>query len=278
MKCSRRSADAHGRKWTDTIHCRGRKGGFLAYSFRTRTDREGRLRVDSGCLTGRVSSVRFAALAAAAWSQICRVLPCHGKETTLPAGSGMTLTGNINRLEIGVNLEGCACVFTLYRFLARLDREAGVSLYLPPKAAVISHDRGTLMRALLFLFASSLALASAQAGELTKQGEESSTLYMVGLPGTGEMVGIKRTDNGDAMFDKMGVRTTESGDRRETVLIDDDGDQIFSTFELGTFRYVRRTGKYAGISGEGTFTCDRVRALGSESLVICRNKSRWKLP
>jgi hypothetical protein len=135
------------------------------------------------------------------------------------------------------------------------------------------------MRTLALLFATSLALASAQAGEMAKQGEESSTTYFVGLPGTGEMVGIKRSDNGDAMFDKMGVRVTESGDRRETVLIDAEGDQIFEAFESeGTFRYVRGTGKYAGISGEGTWTCDSIRPLGPEPLRICQNKSSWRLP
>jgi dienelactone hydrolase len=134
------------------------------------------------------------------------------------------------------------------------------------------------MRALVLLFASSLALASAQAGEMAKQGDESSTLYLVGLPGTGEMVGIKRTDNGDEMFDKMGVRITESGDHRETVLIDAEGDQVFITFESdGTFRYVRGTGQYAGISGAGTWTCDSIRPVGPESLRICENKSKWKL-
>jgi hypothetical protein len=46
MKCSRRSADAPGRNGSTLIHCSGRKGGFLAHSFRTRTDREGRLRVE----------------------------------------------------------------------------------------------------------------------------------------------------------------------------------------------------------------------------------------
>jgi hypothetical protein len=135
------------------------------------------------------------------------------------------------------------------------------------------------MRAPVFLFAFSLALVSAQAGEMAKKGDESSTIYFVGLPGTGEMVGIKRTDNGDAMFDRMGVRTTESGDRRETVLIDDEGDQIFATFdESGTFQYVRGTGKYAGISGEGTWSCDSVRSFGSETFWICQNKSSWTLP
>ena len=49
------------------------------------------------------------------------------------------------------------------------------------------------MRALIFLFGASLALASAQAGDAAKQGDESSTNYFVGLPGTGEMVGVKRT-------------------------------------------------------------------------------------
>jgi hypothetical protein len=131
---------------------------------------------------------------------------------------------------------------------------------------------------LLRLFASSLALASAQAGETAKQGQESSTTYLVTLPGTGEIVGIKRADNGDAMFDKMGVRITESGDRRETVLIDAEGDRIFETFDCDTFHYVRRTGKYAGISGEGTWTCETVRSLGPEPLRICKNEASWKLP
>ena len=135
------------------------------------------------------------------------------------------------------------------------------------------------MRALVLLFASSLALASAQAGEMAKQGDASSTLYLVGLPMTGIIVGIMRSNNGDAMFDKMGIRVTESGDRRETVLIDAEGDQIFETFEIsGTFRYVRGTGKYAGISGEGTWICESIRPEGPEPLRICQNKSNWKLP
>jgi hypothetical protein len=133
------------------------------------------------------------------------------------------------------------------------------------------------MRALALLFASSLAAASAQAGEMPKQGDESSTLYLVTLPGTGEMAGIKRTDNGEAMFDKMGVLTSLS--REETTLIDADGDQIFETYDhSGAFRYVRGTGKYSGISGEGRWDCETVRPAGSETLRICQNKGSWKLP
>ena len=65
------------------------------------------------------------------------------------------------------------------------------------------------MRALIFLFGASLAIALAQAGDAPKQGDESSTNYYVGLPGTGEMVGIKRTDNGDVQ--PSGDEVVEAG-------------------------------------------------------------------
>ena len=57
------------------------------------------------------------------------------------------------------------------------------------------------MRSSVLLFASSLALASAQADEMAKEGVESSTIYYVMLSSSGDSVewaGIRRIDSGDA--------------------------------------------------------------------------------
>jgi hypothetical protein len=87
------------------------------------------------------------------------------------------------------------------------------------------------MRTLVLLFASSLALVSAQAGEIAKQGDDLSTIYFVEIA-TDESAGIKRTNNGDAMFDSMAVRSTAHGGLHgDLVMIDADGDQIFATWE-----------------------------------------------
>jgi hypothetical protein len=142
------------------------------------------------------------------------------------------------------------------------------------------------MRRSVLLFASSLAITSADAGEMAKQGEESSTIYFVMTsiePYRTEWTGIRRTDNGDATFDKMGVLATDLDGHGDSVMIDAEGDQIFTAWELGVspyagvFHYVRGTGKYLGISGEGTWTCIQLRAPGGNQLAICPQKSGWKL-
>jgi hypothetical protein len=66
------------------------------------------------------------------------------------------------------------------------------------------------MRRLVLLFVSSLAIASADASETAKQGNDSSTVYYVQIA-PNEYAGIKRTDNGDAMFDRMAIRSTYRG-------------------------------------------------------------------
>jgi hypothetical protein len=143
------------------------------------------------------------------------------------------------------------------------------------------------MNALVFLIASSLAIASADAGEMAKQGNDSSTVYYVQIA-VNEYAGIKRTDNGDAMFDRMAVRSTyRGGNRGDVVMMDADGDQIFATWELevtpsathgGPWRWVRGTGKYDGISGEGVWTCSVLRASDYTEMSICPHKMSWKLP
>jgi hypothetical protein len=66
------------------------------------------------------------------------------------------------------------------------------------------------MRALVLSFASSLAITSAHAGEMAKEGNDSSTIYYVTIA-PNEYAGIKRTDSGDEMFDRMSVRSTDHG-------------------------------------------------------------------
>jgi hypothetical protein len=139
------------------------------------------------------------------------------------------------------------------------------------------------MRTLVLLFASSLALASAQGGEMAKQGEETSTIYYVMLslsPDKTEWGGIRRIDSGDAMFDKMGVRCTQTGvETGKCTLSNDLGDEIFTISEPGRFHYAGGTGDYAGISGEGTWSCIHPASPDSATaFAICTQKSSWKLP
>jgi hypothetical protein len=138
------------------------------------------------------------------------------------------------------------------------------------------------MRSSVLLFAASLALTSAEAGEAAKQGEENATAYYVAIPDSGstvQWVGIRRSDSGDPMFDKMGVNSTDLGGHGTEVQMDPSGDQIFVTWGPSEFHYTGGTGKFAGISGEGTWSCTHPRSpdAGIE-LAICTQKSSWKLP
>jgi hypothetical protein len=139
------------------------------------------------------------------------------------------------------------------------------------------------MRRLVLLLASSLAIASADAGEMAKQGNDSSTVYYVEIA-PNEYAGIKRTDNGDAMFDRMAIRSPyRGGSRGDLVMIDADGDEIFATWEasggeLGPWHWVRGTGKYDGISGEGVWNCSHLLSPDGTGMSICQHKMSWKLP
>jgi hypothetical protein len=139
------------------------------------------------------------------------------------------------------------------------------------------------MRSSILLFASSLTLASAQADEMAKQGEESSTVYYVMLPSGAfgaEWAGIRPIESGDARFDKMGVRCTEHGfESGKCTFSDSLGDEIFTTVEPGRFHYAGGTGDYTGISGEGEWRCDHPSSPDANvGLLICTQKSNWKLP
>lgn len=105
-------------------------------------------------------------------------------------------------------------------------------------------------------------------------------LGTVDVPGLGtatslEAVGTTANMKGEKMFDKMSARcaalNVASGDRKyidgACVLVDKDGDKIFSTFDTrdidksqpkfdcGTHVITGGTGKYAGITGREPFNC-----------------------
>ena len=137
------------------------------------------------------------------------------------------------------------------------------------------------MRSSVLLFASSLTLGSAQADEIAKQGEENSTTYYVAIPDSGspvQWVGIQRSDSGNLMFDLMGVNSIDLGGHGTEVHMDPSGDQIFVTWGPSEFHYVGGTGKFAGISGEGTWSCTHPRSPDGRVLGVCHNKASWKLP
>ena len=136
------------------------------------------------------------------------------------------------------------------------------------------------MRALVLSFASLLAITSAHAGEMAKEGNDSSTIYYVTIA-PNEYAGIKRTDSGDEMFDRMTVRSHYRGDGHgDLVMMDAVGDEIFATWEGhgGVRHWVRGTGKYDGISGEGVWTCSLLRTPDGTGMSICPHKMSWKLP
>lgn len=83
-----------------------------------------------------------------------------------------------------------------------------------------------------------------------------------------------------SLIDIMDGRASAVGRCTET---DTDGDQIFSTFEnragSGSHTLIGGTGKFAGLSGEQSFSA--VRAFkGPDGVngIIIPLKAKWKLP
>jgi hypothetical protein len=106
----------------------------------------------------------------------------------------------------------------------------------------------------------------------------------VGTVTTLEAVGTTENMKGETMLDKMSARclalNVQSGEKKyidgACVLVDADGDKIFSTFDTrdldksqpdmdcGTHIITGGTGKYAGITGSEPFKCISMPALAGE--------------
>jgi hypothetical protein len=139
-----------------------------------------------------------------------------------------------------------------------------------------------------FIAAVALPLGAA-AGEFPKRGEAQFRTYATvrtvetidsGGAGTGgvwDYAGVMQNPKGDGPFHDMVVRclqnwTTLAEQFRiagSCVLTDKDGDSIFDFFDGTRFKLVSGTGKYKGISGEGSITRVRLHDLpgGARGLV-----------
>jgi hypothetical protein len=156
-----------------------------------------------------------------------------------------------------------------------------------------------------FMLTLLLAPLSAQAAEMAKQGEDSyTTTYIVSASKTlklGDRTittlqfgGITRNDKGTGMFNNMGTEClgtreslgTEVTSRGACVDMDQDGDQVFTTYEAkgssgaptaGTHVFVGGTGKYSGISGKADYTVQGVKAPEGTTMFIVPHKATWIL-
>jgi hypothetical protein len=161
------------------------------------------------------------------------------------------------------------------------------------------------IRLAYFMLTLLLAPLSAQAAETAKQGEDSyTTTYIVSASKTlklGDRTittlqigGIIRNDKGTGMFNNMGTQClgtreslgTEVTSRGACVDMDQDGDQVFTTYEskgssggaiTGTHVFVGGTGKYSGISGKADYTVQGVKAPENTTMFIVPHKATWEL-
>src|SRR6516164_11044725 len=147
---------------------------------------------------------------------------------------------------------------------------------------------------LLCLVLSALLPTAAGAQTIEKKGTTPYVTHFIfrpimniDIPGLGtatnlEAVGTTQNMKGEKMLDKMSAHCAAvniaSGDKKyidgACVLVDSDGDKIFSTFDTrdidktqanfdcGTHIITGGTGKYEGISGKEPFNCKNMPALG----------------
>jgi hypothetical protein len=164
-----------------------------------------------------------------------------------------------------------------------------------PKRRITMAPRSVFVATLL------LAPLSVWAADLPKQGTDSYTTTYVAVSRDQmkagdrmitafESVGITRNDNGGAMFNDMGARCLGTSEvvgkdavsRGTCVETDDDGDEIYSTYQSkglsGTHTFVGGTGKYAGLSGTADYTVQPVKSPDGRGMAIVRHKAAWQRP
>jgi hypothetical protein len=101
------------------------------------------------------------------------------------------------------------------------------------------------------------------------------------------LTGITRNKDGQAFFDQMAttcishyVEVTAAGAPRlqgSCSYMDRDGDQIFSTFVPGKLTYVGGTGKYTGLSGEGSLKSGAFGGPASMTARISEVEMSWSI-
>jgi hypothetical protein len=106
-----------------------------------------------------------------------------------------------------------------------------------------------------------------------------------------ELSGVSRNDKGSGMLHNLGMRCWGFIDVVENkpsttgrcVEMDADGDQVFATYVnkagVGSHTFIGGTGKYAGISGEQTFSgVTPVKGPDGLNVLIVSTHTTWKLP
>jgi hypothetical protein len=159
---------------------------------------------------------------------------------------------------------------------------------------------------LLYVVLASVLPVAAAAAEFPKQGTANYTTYYVTTASqsmtlgerkytTYEVTGVTRNDDGKDPFNNMGVRclgtvealgggTTFHGACSE---MDQDGDQVFTTYEAkgttaaavaGTHAFVGGTGKYKGITGNAEYTRQAVKGPDNALMAVVPHHATWSLP
>jgi hypothetical protein len=104
--------------------------------------------------------------------------------------------------------------------------------------------------------------------------------------GVWDYSGVMQNVKGDGPFNNMVVRCLQNWTMiaeqfriaGSCVLTDVDGDSIFDVFEGTNFRLVAGTGKYKGISGQGSITRARLHDLpGGARGLVNHHKVAWEI-
>jgi hypothetical protein len=186
-------------------------------------------------------------------------------------------------------------------------KAVNISLIVAP-AAAMTLVKVALLSGVLLSFAGGAVLGA----DVPKKG---TTPYMthfvfrplesIDIPGLGtatalEAVGTTENMKGEKMLDKMSAQCTAlsvaSGPKKyidgACVLVDADGDKIFSTFDTrdldksqpdmncGTHIITGGTGKYAGITGSEPFACISMPALagpGGYTAMDIPHNTTWEI-
>jgi hypothetical protein len=154
----------------------------------------------------------------------------------------------------------------------------------------------TRFASLLIVIGMSVPFA-VSAAEFPKRGEAEFITYATiralasidsnaGAGGVWDYVGVMQNVKGDGPFNNMVahclINWTKIGEQMKTegscVLTDPDGDTIFDTNVGTAFTLAAGTGKYKGISGQGTISRTALHDLsGGEKATINRHRVVWEI-
>ena len=110
-----------------------------------------------------------------------------------------------------------------------------------------------------------------------------------------EFGGVATNEKGSGIFHNVGIRCTGVREAVATSFYtrgtcadtDQDGDQIFSTYEanggegksvVGVHQFVGGTGKYTGMTGKADYTVQYIKSADGPGMFLAKHKASWMLP